>query len=198
MPQMDTAVRIRVPADMLLALDITTSNGKINLSGLGGMGSIRLRSSNGAIYLTQTRCKQLSIHTSNALITMDQVSGMDAVSARSSNGRIQANSVSSRGVIDLRTSNARINAENCAGEHLLYLQTSNGHVETMGCHFPSLQLKTSNGGISGTLPGSMSDYSLDCRTSNGFCNLPKFQPGGSKTLLAHTSNGSINISFENQ
>ena len=55
-------------------------------------------------------------------------------------------------------------------------------------------LKTSNSGITGTLPGQQSDWQIESGTSNGHSNLPSHQPG-QKPLRVHTSNGSINVRF---
>ena len=58
----------------------------------------------------------------------------------------------------------------------------------------AVSLRTSNASIRGVLPGSRQDWQIDSGTSNGKNSLPASQPG-QKPLSAHTSNGSIQITF---
>ena len=59
---------------------------------------------------------------------------------------------------------------------------------------PDIRMKNSNGSISGSIEGSLSDYRIDSGTVNGRNSLPK-KYDGHKTLNVHTMNGSINVSF---
>ncbi|MBE5777036.1 MAG: DUF1700 domain-containing protein [Clostridiales bacterium] len=195
-PQMDPTVHIRVPCDMLFAMDIATCNGKITLHNLTGMGEIRLKSSNGAIHADGVRCKQLQLSTTNGRIMLTGVSVIDRIKAQTSNSRIQIKDTSCHGCVDLSTSNARILAENCSGDDMLSMRTSNGAIECHTSRFPCYIMRTSNGRIDATLPGSMAEYAIDSRTSNGFNNLPARTKGSGKALTCHTSNGHINVTFE--
>ena len=53
----------------------------------------------------------------------------------------------------------------------------------------------SNSSIIGIVHGSMSDFTIKIKTSNGKSNLPEQFGSGNKKLTASTSNGAINIEF---
>lgn len=59
----------------------------------------------------------------------------------------------------------------------------------------AVSLVSKNGGISGTIVGSMDDFSIACRIKKGECNLPESKEGGEKSFSADCNNGDINIKF---
>ena len=96
----------------------------------------------------------------------------------------------------LTTSNSRLNLDGASSASHMTLVTSNGSVQVSRL-FPggTLEMRTSNGSITGILPGRQSDWSIQSHTSNGRNSLPTQQPGN-KPLNVRTSNGSINLRFE--
>ena len=77
----------------------------------------------------------------------------------------------------------------------LDIKTSNGSISVENVQAARVALKSSNGGISGVLPGHQADWAIDSGTSNGHNSLPKSQPG-QRPLSVHTSNGSISLRFQ--
>lgn len=120
------------------------------------------------------------LETNNGRVTLDGVVSTELV-AKTSNGVIELRQVNSDKV-DVRTSNGRIAISGLASENI--------------------KLKTSNGRIEGSVNGDKADYNLTLKTSNGHVSIngERFgnshtSSGGSFPLEATTSNGSINLEF---
>ncbi|MBR4290523.1 MAG: DUF4097 family beta strand repeat protein [Oscillospiraceae bacterium] len=195
-PQIDSTLYIKVPCNMLLDLDIKTTNGRISAAQLTGMGKISLTSSNSSITLESLKCEELRAHTSNGRITLTNSCIAKSFVGKSSNGSIVAEYSTANSDISLNTSNSRIRAFHVHAGNEMRLHTSNGSIHLENSLFEALDAHSSNGNISGTVPGAMQDYRIDSRTSNGSNTLPPHQDGP-KPLSVKTSNGHIRIYFEN-
>ena len=191
----DATLHIKVPCNILMDLKIKTTNGRIDARNLTGMGTISLTTSNGGIVLENLKCTDLRAQTSNGSVTLENAHIAKSVSCISSNGPIKAEQVTAHTGICLDTSNSRIRALQVRTGNELRLHSSNGSIQIESCQFDALSAHTSNSSISGTLPGSMQDYRIDSRTSNGSNTLPTFQDG-EKQLSVKTSNGHIKIYFD--
>ena len=208
-------VELHLPASALLDLEARTSNASIKLKGPRALCAVTLKTSNGRIALEDVKCISLDAAASNARLTLEKVEAKQSLNGKSSNGRIEAvQAVSgggmtlttsngrieatgavSHGDMALTTSNSRIEANGCSAQGEMRLITSNGTIKFSGVNAQAVTLKTSNSSISGTLPGRQTDWQIDSGTSNGRNNLPAHQPG-EKPLRAHTSNGSVDVRFE--
>ncbi|MBR3743271.1 MAG: DUF4097 family beta strand repeat protein [Clostridia bacterium] len=188
-------VELHVPENALLDLEARTSNASIKIKGPRALCRTELKTSNGRIALEHVKCKTLDAVNSNARLTLENVETKQSLNGKTSNGRIELDMVASGGDMILTTSNGRIEADNCSARGELRLTTSNGAIKADRLDGQSVTLKTSNSGITGTLPGQQSDWQIESGTSNGRSNLPNHQPG-SKPLRVHTSNGSIDVKFE--
>ncbi len=186
---------LRVPENALLDLDAHTSNASIKVKGPRALCAVQLKTSNGRIALENVKCKTLDAAASNARLTLENVEAKQGLNGKTSNGRIEADVVRSGGALTLTTSNSRIEADNCSARGELRLTTSNGAIKFDQFDAPAVILKTSNGSISGVMPGRQTDWQIDSGTSNGRSNLPTHQPGP-KPLSVHTSNSSIDVKFE--
>ena len=188
------AVELRVPETALLDLDAHTSNASIKVDGPRALCAVTLKTSNGRIALEHVKCKALNAANSNARLTLENVEVKQGLTGKTSNGRIELDMAASGGDMILTTSNGRIEADNCSARGELRLTTSNGAIKADRLDGQAVILKTSNSGITGTLPGKQSDWQIESGTSNGHSNLPSRQPG-QKPLRVHTSNGSISVRF---
>ena len=74
------------------------------------------------------------------------------------------------------------------------VKTSNGFVKVNRIISSDIYLEASNGAITGSIIGQISDYAIDAHTSNGTNNLNN-KSDGDYSLYAHTSNGAISIEF---
>lgn len=186
-----------LPQDSLVDLEAHTSNASIKIQDVQGVCGLALKTNNGRIALEQVSCKSLTMTTSNARLALFGVKSRLGVQGKTSNGRIEVTGVKSGGDMVLTTSNGHISAKGASAKGLLRLATSNGGIDVEGLSASSLEIKSSNAGISGTLPGARQDWAIQSGTSNGKNSLPNNQPGP-KPLSVHTSNGSISLRFEIQ
>ena len=190
-------VELFLPPDALVDLLAHTGNCSIKVNGMNALCDTDLKTSNSRIALKKVACLRLEAKTSNARIVLDRVNSRQGISCTTSNGRIESVQTQSGGSVILTTSNSRITAEETSAGEELRLTTSNSGIEVNGVSAARLTLKSSNGGISGVLPGRRSDWAIQSHTSNGSNSLPKNQPGP-KPLTVHTSNGSISLRFEEE
>ncbi|MBQ8509665.1 MAG: DUF4097 family beta strand repeat protein [Clostridia bacterium] len=112
----------------------------------------------------------------------------------SSNGKLEADSIRA-GTLSLTTSNGEVDLEDVRAD-LITVRTSNGSIEFDDIEAGEISLKTSNGAIEGSLPHPRSHYSITSQTSNGSNNAPSIQPGGVCLLTLITTNGSIDVEFD--
>lgn len=158
-------------------LHVTTSNGQIKLRTISAKGEIEAKTSNGKVEIMNSSATRIIGKTSNGKVNLQQLQA-DEIRGETSNGAITLVDLQAKDSAQFESNNAQITVDN---------------VES-----PQLTLKTSNGRVTGTLPGSISDYTIESKTSNGKNNLPTQIQGGSKKLVVKNSNGEINIQFAQQ
>ena len=179
----------------LCETSLKTSNSRIEASGLSCM-RLECVSSNGRLVLTDiVSRKQMTCKTTNSRIVASGLRAGGDMQLTTSNSHIEGRGLQTFGSLCLTTSNSGLLAEDCAAKGELRLTTSNGKLETWRSQGASIQLKTSNGSIRGSIPGNQSDWRIESRTSNGKNSLPK-QQDGLKPLAVSTSNGAIDLHFE--
>ncbi len=154
-------------------VDITTSNGSVDLEGLN-VDTIDLNSKNGSFLFRDMVIKEsLEGTTSNGSIEIHNTIS-PSIDLRTSNGRINLNDLTVNNG-SFVTSNGRINGDtiNTAndGSDTLFFRTSNGSIDISDVYAVDIELRTSNGNI---------DY---------FNTDLSFSPS---RLVTNTSNGSIN------
>ena len=204
-----------IPRDALMDLQARATNASIKVSDCQALCQVDLKTGNSRIEASDLSCINMTCTSSNGRLVLKNIRSRQRMTGKTSNSRIEATGLRSGGDMQLTTSNSHIEgrdlqsfgslylttsntgllAEDCAAKDELRLTTSNGKLETWRSDGASVTLKTSNGSIRGTLPGHQQDWAIDSRTSNGKNSLPKDQPG-QKPLTVHTSNGSIDLHFE--
>ncbi len=173
---------LEITAPPTTRLELRTSNGRIELHGMQGSGTLR---------------------TSNGEIVLEDAKGEFDVST--SNGSIDVRAL--EGSATLHTSNGRVTVREAAGA--FDIETSNGSIDFTGQMTPggSNKMETSNGSVSIRLEGTPS-LKVDASTSNGavITTLPILTTStgdegrlvgaigeGEATLVIRTSNGSVRI-----
>jgi hypothetical protein len=148
---------ITAPPDAVLALE--TSNGGIEVRGVGASGT--LRTSNGPVEMADVQ-GDFEIETSNGRVTLSRVSG--SFSAETSNGAITLSGGLALGSENaLRTSNGSVTVELLGTPSVrLDATTSNGEVRS---GLPITATQTSSTRLEGTIGDG--EASLMIRTSNG-------------------------------
>lgn len=180
----------------LISLNAKTSNGKIIASRIDCSENADLYNSNGAIDISDISLSgKLSADTSNGHIILENINTTDDIKAHSSNNKITLkNTVCNN--IKCITSNGVITANDIFSSENIELETSNNKVSVTNLQFTNeCSLTTSNGIITGTMPGKTIDYTITSQTSNGKNSLPEKLNGGDKKLRVKTSNGKIDINF---
>ena len=188
-------VELFLPSDALVDLLAHTGNCSIKVNGMNALCDTDLKTTNSRIALESVTCVRLEARTTNARIVLEQVNAKQNIQCTTTNSRIESHQVRCGGNITLTTSNSRITAEATAARNEISLTTSNSGIDVNALSADAITLKASNGSISGTLPGRMSDWAIESHTSNGSNSLPTDQPG-EKPLRVRTSNGSIRLRFE--
>ena len=170
---------IAVPAQTDVELE--TSNGSIELSGVEGSGS--LETSNGKIVVEGVK-GEFNGDTSNGSITIDGLEGSARIDT--SNGRVDLRDVV--GEVDVETSNGRIfYSGDMTPKGRNRLVTSNGdvNVELRGTPSVALDASTSRGRVTSEFPILVS--AMKERELAGTIG------AGEADLFSRTSNGSVNI-----
>ena len=153
-------VLIYIPAGLInYDLDITTSNGAIDLSDLTNLNDVDLNSSNGAIKIENAEVKgALKAITSNGKIIFTEVIALESINVHTSNGEIDLSNITTND-LKAQTSNGPINVDILGNydDYRIELDTSNGSTYIDGdekndsVYNPSIdnviELDTSNGTI---------------------------------------------------
>lgn len=160
-------------------------------------GKLNISTSNAAIFVSRVTASDVYLKTSNGHVDTDFLIATGDIEITSSNGRIELSNTSGND-FTVETSNGKIEIVNITAQEGIELKTSNGSISFDSVDYVSeLRCKSSNASIDGTLPGNMTDYSIISDTSNGNNSLPSDMNSGDKKLNVKTSNGSIDIEFEN-
>lgn len=164
-------VVVKLPASSTLNLDLTSSNGIINLTNVDGDAVV--------------------VHTTNAALQLNNVSA-DTLRASTSNGAITGTVDTS--TCTLETSNARINLQILSTNSGSYtLDTSNGAVNlTVGAAASyKLDAETSNADVTFNLPNLK--YSRDTRTSKVAQSVNYDTSDIKISVKIQTSNGDVTV-----
>ncbi len=174
-----------LPADVAFSLDMSTSNGAIDIHDLDQLVLI-------------------DAYTSNGAVTLVDLAVTDAIAILSSNGAFDVANVTAGGAVNLRTSNGRITVDGLIAQGDVTLKTSNGPVTVTGIETSDLEVDTSNGRIEVTVVGSYEDYRILMETSNGSMyidgvekNDGRYNTSLSDTIDLDTSNGNVRLNFTN-
>jgi hypothetical protein len=156
-------ITIRMPRDA--DLQLTTTNGDVNVSSLNG---------------------QVAIHTQNGKIDAQHLLG--SVDIGSSNGAITLDTL--QGTMTVHTTNGPITASRLDGK--CEVSTTNGLVRVEG-RFESLDITSTNGGVfTRAEPGSRmaSDWRIETTNGGVYMSVPKDLAAN---LDVNTNNGSIKL-----
>lgn len=166
---------LELPMNFAGNLYLQTTNGAIRISGLGSLVKGEISSNNGRIKMENGRAENLQIKTNNGKIDLINLMGE---------------------TIDVSTGNGLINVKECRYTEQLSLQTQNGAVTAKNIISDHISMKTSNGLVTALIIGNQNDYNINSTTRNGFNNLENiYEPERSKSLVARTHNGRIQVDF---
>lgn len=192
----DHIIELNVPGDFAAAIDAQTGNASVTMENVSLWGTLKLRTSNARAEATGLSAKEIDIRSSNGKLFAGRLRSGGSMNLRTGNGRIEATNLVSKGQMTLETTNARVEAEQLLSDESIRIQSSNGPLHVSKLYADSLSLITSNGSISGSLPGRAEEYTVHGGTSNAKNSLKNHPFSGSRQLEARTSNGGIKLAFE--
>ena len=94
------------------------------------------------------------------------------------------------------TTNENITITNLSFAESVNLQSNGGSIicDNLGAG-KEIMLAVKNGDITGSISGTMDEFSITCTIKKGESNLPALKEGSDKSLTARCNNGDINIEF---
>lgn len=177
-------------------IKLKTSNASINISG-EFKNEVYCETSNSSINSKNITANSITFSSSNGYCGAENVKSK-ALSVSTSNAAINITKINSS-VVKLETSNSYINIGDVIADISFYAETSNGNISTNSINSNKIELDTSNGNINSTVVGKEKDFRIESGTSNGNDNISgRGNSSASKSLSAYTSNGNINVYFDDE
>ena len=206
-------VRVRVPAGRQLIGDFGSTNDNIAVSGLA-FDTLNIKTSNGRIAVKDvTVAGELKLKSTNDNLTLENISAAGRVEGITSNGRVSAASLRCKD-LELRSTNDNLSltdvlclesAQLHSTNGVLRLErvnvpritgsTTNDNIDFSGLEFQNATFTSTNGRITGSLPGPEEDYAITASTTNGRVNAGGLRNNGEKILSLRTTNDSIRVTF---
>ena len=188
---------VYLPEGTAVKLTARTSNSGVRVNG-ASFTELELKTSNGKLDVSDATCEGGAVlKTSNSSIYVSNLSSSGTLDCSSSNGKIEITGSKAESIF-IDDSNSTVSLTSLAAS-VMRAQTSNGRIEVDDLDIGAeLRLVSSNGSISGTLPGSINDYDITSSTSNGSNSLPEDMKLGDIVLYVRTSNASIGLDFSEQ
>lgn len=172
---------------------VRNSNARVGVEGLFNLSKVDVRTSNSAIGLTGLKANEIIATSSNGRVIGDSVECAADLKLSTSNGTLRANNVKCGGHLAMTTSNGSVEMVDVIAD-AVHAATSNAAIRVDHIAAGSYELYTSNGAVSGVMPGKMEDYAISSHTSNGKNSLPE-NTFGAIPFKVRTSNGAIRIAF---
>lgn len=156
------------------AVEAESRNARITMEGITCSQGITLSTTNARVVLSDVVAREASVHTTNGRIELHDVYAREGMSAGGTNGQIIAENLNTDQKLRLATTNGRVTLDNVSGQ--------------------DIDIRTSNGSVSGTVHGEREAFTIHSHTSNAGNNLMN-REGGDRRLNIVTSNGAVNVSF---
>jgi len=174
-------VYLYLPSSVVYSMNISTSNGTMDMQNVNEVNVLKFHTSNGRINIDNTDASSMDLSTSN--------------------GGIQVTDVIATGDLDMQTSNGRLTLENITAD-TIYGKSSNGRINASNLVSDSISLDTSNGDIILDVTGDKADFEVNINTSNGHMEFDgirviqeHFNLGAANEINLDTSNGDIVVTF---
>lgn len=172
---------------------VKTSNARIEAEEIELSKSIHLQTSNGPIFVKNSRSEKISANSTNSRIEVEKCV-CTKIHCHTTNARVCIEKCDNAEV-KLSSTNGSIHAQDCRLK-ALYCGTTNGVIKVEEISADTIELSATNGSVSGNIHGCEEEFSIDTNTTNGSNNLRTIERANAhKRLCAHTTNGSIKIQF---
>lgn len=190
----DGVLSLNVARGSLISLSVRTYDAVLSLP-VNFDGELRISTSTGSISVSDLNPALLTLNATTGSIRLTNVSASGRIEAETSTGSVSMTNVTA-GEISRMGSNGSTNLTGiCA--NALHTHVTTGSITLDAVDAQSLTLHTTTGSISGTIAGSIADYTIRSSVSTGSNSLPEELDGGARTLNVDASTGSIRLSFLN-
>ncbi len=186
---------IEIPQKYEGKMIIENQNGNTIAEGIC-MGSIKAEAENGFVRIYESSViGNLDVDTENGNIELyeTQIGGTAKLSCE--NGRLFAQAVTATDIYT-ENENGFTALVDTKAENTIFAESENGNIELSSVDFNTgATIITENGDIRGSVIGEESDFSFNCVSSNGICNLENSAAQGPKQLNLRSENGDIELAF---
>ena len=189
------SVTILLPANFQGSMDLQTTSSKISISDVTAKQAI-CSTRGGAVYVSHvTGAESLALSTTANKIELSDVQLTGALDCQTSDGAILLTDIFA-GNLHALTSEGAIVSNNTQTSGTTALKTADARIELENVGVDGdLSLSNKEGKIEGTIAGSMQDFSIQSKATNGTCNLPEYSTAGDKKLEVTTSDATISLAF---
>ncbi|MCX7715199.1 MAG: DUF4097 family beta strand repeat-containing protein [Clostridia bacterium] len=187
-------VILEIPAKYSDGIELNCENASTRVIGLVAPDSIMCNCKNGTVRIIDTNATVLYAKTSNYRVTVTNVNVVKDVNVSTSSASIDLNKVLAESIL-CKTNKSEISIKDATVKNMLQASTSDGYIDFKEVSGNYIDLRTTNGRISGTIVGNINDYSINSKTTGGKSNLPNI-PFGVKRLSAVTTKENIHITFQ--
>ena len=205
--------QVLVPAGFEGHIDSSVTTGETRVDGLiCPAGSVGLHATTGdfIIYDSMFQTVQIAMTTGDLIMGRCTLGG--GFTVKGTTGDVDLDAVVF-GNASLKTTTGGIKLNGCVGEEVTAelttggitfenvtagkatLHSTTGGISVDGLKAMEINLATTTGSISGTLDGSITDYTIESSVSTGHNSLPSSFGSGERKLFAKATTGSIDIFF---
>lgn len=184
------------------SVDISCDSGSVKVRNLEAAGSVDVSCGSGHLEMADVTCRKgdvtVEISSGGSEITGVSAPG-GSFTAHNSSGTMNIEGVIASGSVTAHNSSGSINVENSSASEI-FIDSGSGAVHIGGLDFSrALEIRSSSGGVKGSIPGTPDDYSyISADTGSGSCSLED-GPGGSPDgpyVDIKTGSGGIKVDYE--
>lgn len=211
---------ISIPADYKGSIDISTTNGIIDISDINNLSVVNLSSSNGKIMINNISTERyVKLSTTNGNVEIINSNFNSYLNIKTTNGQIDIKDNVCAGNIDLKTSNSMVTLARLSAKDLnistinspvycsvvdvknVEFHIKNGSLNISNIIAQNIIGKATNGSINISIVGLLNDYNIDLVTTNGNLYVNDDSTNGyidnnsDNSIELKTSNGSIKVNF---
>lgn len=188
----DGVLSLNVARGSLISLNLRSYDAILSLP-VDFDGELRVSTSTGSVSVSDLNPTLLSMEATTGSIRLSNVNVDGLIDAKTSTGSVSMTNVTANEIGCESTTGSTKLSNVCASA--LSAKATTGSITLDAVDAQSLTLHTTTGSISGTLVGSIADYTIRSSVSTGSNSLPEELDGGTRTLNVDASTGSIRLSF---
>lgn len=174
-------------------ISLKNPNGAIEMDELTAKGSLSCRFSYKSLKGNLVSAHSVLIDAPNSDVTINTLDAASDITIDLSYGALVLSEVFAQNTLKLTANDSSMRLDEAEGR-TVFCKTSYNNIRFTELSGDDITLQASNGDVSGSIAGNLSDYQLSGHASDGKSNLPE-KNSGSKKLEVKTSYGDIDIQF---